>query len=144
MFIQPYTQQPLILYQLETVPIPILDKNDKAQSYTQLQIGKPYITLNSETYISLRLQEPKTCKRIGYEFYCEELFVVKHKTSYMNGCFSFCLTSFILDIFSKTEQYFLLLDKLSPDSVMASSRSEENVVLNNFQHKRCISVGIPY
>ena len=37
-FIQPYTQQPLILYQLEIVPIPILDQNDKAQSYTQLQI----------------------------------------------------------------------------------------------------------
>ena len=52
-------------------------------------------------------------------------------------------TSFIPYIFSKTEQYFLLLDKLLPDSVMASSRSEENVVLNNFQHKRCISVGIP-
>ena len=50
---------------------------------------------------------------------------------------------YILGIFSKTEQYFLLLDKLLPDSVMASSRSEENVVLNNFQHKRCISVGIP-
>ena len=25
-FIQPYTQQPLILYQLETVPVPIADK----------------------------------------------------------------------------------------------------------------------
>ena len=37
-FIQPYTQQPLILYQLETVPIPILDQNDKARSYMQLQI----------------------------------------------------------------------------------------------------------
>ena len=24
-FVQPYTQQPLILYQLETVPVPILD-----------------------------------------------------------------------------------------------------------------------
>ena len=24
-FIQPYTQQPLILYQLETVPVPIID-----------------------------------------------------------------------------------------------------------------------
>ena len=23
-----------------------------------------------------------TCKRIGYEFYCEELFVVKHKSKY--------------------------------------------------------------
>ena len=26
-FIQPYTQKPLILYQLETVPVPILDRN---------------------------------------------------------------------------------------------------------------------
>ena len=81
-FIQPYTQQPLILYQLKTVPIPILDQNDKAQLYMKLQIRKPYIALNSETYISLRLQELKTCKRIGYEFFCKELFVVKHKTSY--------------------------------------------------------------
>ena len=47
-------------------------------------------------------------------------------------------------IFSpKQNNIFLLLDRLLPDSVMASSRSEENVVLNNFQHKRCISVGIP-
>ena len=35
-FIQPYIQQLLILYQLETVPVPILDKNTKANSYTQL------------------------------------------------------------------------------------------------------------
>ena len=48
----------------------------------QLQIKKPYTALNSETYISLRQQELRTCRRIGYEFYCEELFVVKHKTSY--------------------------------------------------------------
>ena len=56
-FIQPYTQKPLILYQLETVPVPILDKNTKAQSYRNLHVRKPYITLNSETYISLRQQE---------------------------------------------------------------------------------------
>ena len=81
-FVQPYTQQPLVLYQLETVSVLILDHNDKAHSYTHLQVRKLYITLNSETYISLRQQELWTCKRIGYEFYCEELFVVKHKTSY--------------------------------------------------------------
>ena len=67
-FIQPYTQQPLVLYQLETVPVPILDQNDKAQSYMHLQINKPYIALNSETYISLRQQELRTCKRIGYGY----------------------------------------------------------------------------
>ena len=33
-FVEPYTQKLLILYQLETLPIPILDKNIKAQSYT--------------------------------------------------------------------------------------------------------------
>ena len=33
-FVQPYTQQPLILYQLETVPVPIIDRNTQAQSYT--------------------------------------------------------------------------------------------------------------
>ena len=81
-FVQPYTQQPLILYQLETVSVPILDQNDKVQSYMHLQIRKPYIALNSETYISQRQQELRTCKRIGYKFYCKEPFVVKHKTSY--------------------------------------------------------------
>ena len=35
-FVQPYTQQPLILYQLETVPVPILDQIDRAYSYTHL------------------------------------------------------------------------------------------------------------
>ena len=29
-FIQPYTQQPLILYQIETVLVPIIDQNIQA------------------------------------------------------------------------------------------------------------------
>ena len=40
------------------------------------------MALNSETCISIRQQELRTCKRIGYEIYCEELFVVKHKSKY--------------------------------------------------------------
>ena len=70
-FIQPYTQEPLILYQLETVQVPILDQNDRAHSYTHLQVKKPYIALNSEMYISLWKLELATFKNIGYEFYCE-------------------------------------------------------------------------
>ena len=81
-FIQPYIQKPLILYQLQTVPVPILDNNTEAQSYTHLHVNKPYIALNSETYIALTHQELRSCKKIGNEFYCEELFVVKHKSSY--------------------------------------------------------------
>ena len=31
-------------------------------------------------YINIQQQELATCKRIGYEFYCEELFIIRHKT----------------------------------------------------------------
>ena len=79
-FVQPYMQQQLILYQLETVQVLIIDQNHNLQSYTELRIKKPYIALNSKTYINIQQQELPTCKRIGYEFYCKELFVVIHKT----------------------------------------------------------------
>ena len=82
MFVQPYTQTKLTLYQVETVPVPILDINNKIQSYTQLKVEKPYIALNNETYISICPQEPNNCKKIGYEYFCEELFVVKSKHRY--------------------------------------------------------------
>ena len=81
-FIEPYTQQPLILYQTETVLVPIVDLNKQADSYTHLQIKRPYITLNFERYISVRQQELQTCKKIRYKFNCKELFVVKHKSKY--------------------------------------------------------------
>ena len=95
-FIQPYTQQPLILYQIKTVPVPIIDQKKQAQSYTHLQIDKLYIALNSETYITIRQQELRACNRTGYEFYCEELFLVKHKSKYN------CKSAIYFNLDSKT------------------------------------------
>ena len=46
-FVQPYTEEQLILYQIETVPVPIIDQNKQPHSYTYLQIDRPYIALNS-------------------------------------------------------------------------------------------------
>ena len=37
-FVQPYMQQSLILYQIEKVPVPIVDQNKQVNSYKQLQI----------------------------------------------------------------------------------------------------------
>ena len=68
-FVQPYTQQQLKLYQMEAVPVPIVDENKQVQSYTYLKVKKPYTAINSETYISLKMQQLNTCKKIGYEFY---------------------------------------------------------------------------
>ena len=57
LFIQPYTEQPLILYQIETVPVPIIEQNLQAHSYTHLQVDRLYIALNSKTYITVRQQK---------------------------------------------------------------------------------------
>ena len=96
-FIQPYIQEPLLLYQIETVPVPILDTNTEANSYTHLQMNKPYIALNKETYISLTNEELRSCKIIGKMFYCKELFVVKHKSSYScESAIYFNLSTYII------------------------------------------------
>ena len=51
------------MYQIETVPVPILDQNEDVQSYTQLKIDKLYIALDTEMYITVRTQELNTCKK---------------------------------------------------------------------------------
>ena len=81
-FVQPYTQKRLIMYQIETVRVPILDENEQAYSYTELKIEKLYIALNKEMYITLRTQELKMCKKMGYKYYCKGLFVIKSKSRY--------------------------------------------------------------
>ena len=108
-FIQPYIQKPLILYQLETMPVPILDTNMETQSYTHLHVNKPYIALNTETYIVLTQQELRSCKKIDSEFYCKELFVVKHKSSY--SCESAIYFNLTTDSIRKNCNFYFYFNK---------------------------------
>ena len=39
-FVQTYTHKRLIMYQIETVQVPILDNNEQAHLYTELKIEK--------------------------------------------------------------------------------------------------------
>ena len=103
-FIQPYTQTKLTLYQVETVPVPILDTGNKVQSYTQLKIEKPYIALSDEIYITIHPQELNNCKKIGYEYFCEELFVVK--SSHRHSCASAVYFNSIHDIKENCDFYY--------------------------------------
>ena len=79
-FIKNYKQPPLSLYEVETVPVPIIDKNVNADSYSQVRIEKSYIAAGTDYYIQLRISELLMCKSIRYIYYCEELFVIKHKS----------------------------------------------------------------
>ena len=79
-FIKNYKQPPLSLYEVETVPAPIIDKNVKANSYSQVGIEKSYIAAGTDYYIQLGISELLMCKSIRHIYYCEELFVIKHKS----------------------------------------------------------------
>ena len=73
---------PLTLYQIEVVLVTIIEDDIHPNLYTEIQISKPYTALIDELYISLRHEELRSCKHIGYDFYCEELFIIKCKSKY--------------------------------------------------------------
>ena len=79
-FIKNYKQPPLSLYEVETVPVPIIDKDVKANIYSQVRIEKSYIAAGTDYYIQLRISELLMCKSIRHTYYCEEIFVIKHKS----------------------------------------------------------------
>ena len=81
-FVQSYHNVPMVLYEIETVKVPIKDTNYQANSYSEVMIRKPYIAVNKDYYIQLRIQELRMCKYIRHVFYCEELFLVKHKSKF--------------------------------------------------------------
>ena len=81
-FVQDHTRDSMTLYELETVKVSITDTNLAANSYTEVQTSKPYIAFNNDYYIQLRIPELHMCKQIWHTYYCEELFLVKHKSKH--------------------------------------------------------------
>ena len=137
-FIQPYTWKPLILYQLETVPVPILDINFEVQSYTHLKVRKTYLALNSETYISLTNQELRSCKKIGNKFYCEELFIVKHKSSY--SCESAIYFNLTTDIIRNNCNFDFYYNKIDITPTVLDGGDE--IILANWPNDKHIICNI--
>ena len=143
-FVQPYTQKRLIMYQIETVPVPILDENDQAYSYMELKIEKPFIVLNEETYIMLCTQELKMCKKIGYEYYCEDLFVVKSKTRY--SCASaiyFNLESDVIKVNCEFQYYYNKMDIKLNGGFQIILANLPNYRIIMYSHNNNILINIP-
>ena len=81
-FIKDYRKPSLSMFEIETVSVPIPDKNKNADSYSRVIIHKNYIAVGADYYIQLHMTELVMCKSIQYTYYCEELFVVKHKSKH--------------------------------------------------------------
>ena len=133
-FVQPYTQQPLILYQIEILPVPIVDKNTKANSYMKVLVKKPYIALNSETYTNIHQQELATCKRISYKFYCQEHFVVRHKS--IQSCESAIYFDLDTDIIKKNCDFIFYYNK--SDITLTVLNGGNEIILANWPNDKHI------
>ena len=120
------------------VPVPFIDLNKQAHSYTHLQVDMPYISLNSETYISLRHQELRMCKNIGYELYCEKLFVVEHKSKY--SCESAIYFNLGSEIIKENCNFAYYFNKTNTKPAVFDGRNEIN--LANWPNNKHIEYNI--
>ena len=77
-FVKDFNREAFTLYQIETVPVPIVDTNLEADSYSEALVNKPYIATNADYYIQLEMEELFMCKQIKQIYFCEEIFLVKH------------------------------------------------------------------
>ena len=123
---------------METVPVLILDTYTEAQSYTHLKVRKPYLALVSETYISLTYQELRSCKKIGNEFYCEELFIVEHKSSY--SCESAIYFNLTADIIRNNCSFDFYYNKTDVTPTVPDGRDE--IILANWPNDKHIICNI--
>ena len=137
-FIKNYKQPPLSLYEVETVPVPIIDKNVKADSYSQVRIEKSYIAAGTDYYIQLRISELLMCKSIRHIYYCEELFVIKHKSKH--SCVSAMFYNLGPATVTKNCKFDYYYNTTVPPVILDGGR---DVLLANFHGPRslkCISV----
>ena len=132
-FIKNYKQPPLSLYEVETVPVPIIDKNVKADSYSQVRIEKSYIAAGTDYYIQLRISELLMCKSIRYIYYCEELFVIKHKSRH--SCVSAIFYNLGPATVTKNCRFDYYYNKTVPPVVLDGGR---DVLLANFHGPRSL------
>ena len=73
-------------------------------------------------YINIHQQELSTCKQIGYKFYCEELFVVRHKT--MHSCESAIYFDLNAEIIKQNCDFLFYYNKTDITSAVLDSGNE--------------------
>ena len=132
-FIKNYKQPPLSLYEVETVPVPIIDKNVKANSYSQVRIEKSYIAAGTDYYIQLNSSELLMCKCIRHIYYCEELFVIKHKSRH--SCVSAIFYNLGPATITKNCKFDYYYNTTVPPVILDGGR---DVLLANFHGPRAL------
>ena len=119
---------------LKGTHLPVEIKEIQAGYLHSLHVNKPYITLNTETNITITQQELRSCKKMGNEFYCEELFIVKHKSSY--SCESAIYFNLTTDIIRKNSNFNFYYNKTDITPTVLDGGNE--IILANWPNDKHI------
>ena len=125
-FVKDHASEPKTLYEIETVKVPIPDKNREADSYSEVKYSKPYLAINDDYYNQLRIQELCMCKQIRHTYYCEELFLIKHKTKH--SCESAIFYNLTADVVYSVCQFDYFYNTTVPPSILGGG---SNILLAN-------------
>ena len=77
-FVMLLIEKSLILYETKPVPVPIIDLNEAANSWSTVALFKTCMLVKDKYDIQLRIEELRMCKHINCEYFCEKLFLVRH------------------------------------------------------------------
>ena len=68
-FIKEHASEPKTLYEIEMVKVSIPNRNTEADSYSEVKYSKPYLAINNDYCIQLRIQELHMCKKIRHTYF---------------------------------------------------------------------------
>ena len=113
--------------------MPVVDKNIKANSYSQVRIENSYIAAGTDYYIQLRISESLMSKSIRHIYYCEELFVIKHKSRH--SCVSAIFYNLGLATITKNCKFDYYYNTTVPPVILDGGM---DVLLANFHGPRSL------
>ena len=96
-------------------------------------IEKPYLAVGKDYYIQLRMTELAMCKDIRYIYYCEELFVVKHKSKH--SCASAIFYNLGSGVVTENCKFHYMYNVTVPPVILDRGRE---VLLANFYGQRSL------
>ena len=96
-------------------------------------IEKPYLAAGKDYYIQLRMTELAMCKDIRYIYYCEELFVVKHKSKH--SCASAIFYNLGSGVVTENCKFHYMYNATVPPVILDGGRE---VLLANFYGQRSL------
>ena len=94
---------------VETVLVPIIDQNTQANSYNHLQIDRPYIALNSESYIWLGQPRTQNMQENWLQILLQKTVHSKDKSKY--SCESALYFDLDSDIFKENCNFTYYFNK---------------------------------